>query len=162
MVFCGCLTWPEFKRQGMRDPTGKGELMSSLDSYIAGAPIRAGGASPLRVATGGVANWRFEVRLRRSPASTNRRRDKRFWIPPPEIRNSASRWVFPTMVSWFANYRICPGLLTPRHENRYWFEDVLFDTTIALRSVDSLACAYHISWDTLPARRDSLAVKSRP
>ena len=40
-----------------------------------GAPIRMGWASPLRVATGGDANWGSEVRRRRSPAHANRRRD---------------------------------------------------------------------------------------
>ena len=40
----------------------------------AGAPIFVGVASPLRVATGGHANWRFEVRGRRWPAHENRRR----------------------------------------------------------------------------------------
>jgi len=42
------------------------------------APIRASGASPLRVATGGDANANSSDRLRRSPASPNRRRDGRF------------------------------------------------------------------------------------
>src|ERR1035438_3106036 len=42
---------------------------------ISGAPICAGGASPLRVATGGSANWSSGVRSRRSPARANRRRD---------------------------------------------------------------------------------------
>jgi hypothetical protein len=49
--------------------------LKSGASEIRGAPICAGGASPLRVATGGNANWRFGVRSRRSPARTNRRRD---------------------------------------------------------------------------------------
>jgi len=49
--------------------------LKSGTSEIRGAPICAGGASPLRVATGGNANWRFGVRSRRSPARTNRRRD---------------------------------------------------------------------------------------
>ena len=40
-----------------------------------GAPIRAGEASPLRVATGGDANWSSADRRRRSPARSNRRRD---------------------------------------------------------------------------------------
>lgn len=39
-----------------------------------GAPIRAGEASPLRVATGGDASWRLEARRHRSPARTNERR----------------------------------------------------------------------------------------
>ena len=44
-------------------------------SEAPGEPIRVGGASPLRVATGGNANWSSEGRRRRSPAHTNRRRD---------------------------------------------------------------------------------------
>ena len=46
-----------------------------LTSRISGAPICAGEASPLRVATGGSANWSSGVRSRRSPARANRRRD---------------------------------------------------------------------------------------
>ena len=46
-----------------------------MTSSITGAPICAGGASPLRVATGGSANWSSGVRPRRSPARANRRRD---------------------------------------------------------------------------------------
>jgi hypothetical protein len=47
----------------------------SPQGEIVGAPICVGEASPLRVATGGNANWKFEVRCRRSPAHANRRRD---------------------------------------------------------------------------------------
>ena len=50
-------------------------------SMISGAPICTGEASPLRVATGGDANWRFGVRLRRSPARANARRDNRSGSP---------------------------------------------------------------------------------
>jgi hypothetical protein len=50
-------------------------------SEITGAPICAGEASPLRVATGGNANWSSKVRCRRSPARANRRRDGRLWSP---------------------------------------------------------------------------------
>jgi hypothetical protein len=50
-----------------------------MTSEISGAPICAGEASPLRVATGGDANWRFEVRLRRSPARANARRENVLW-----------------------------------------------------------------------------------
>src|ERR1017187_2587641 len=46
-----------------------------MTSRISGAPICAGGASPLRVATGGTANWVSAFRSRRSPARANRRRD---------------------------------------------------------------------------------------
>ena len=46
-----------------------------ITSRITGAPICAGEASPLRVATGGSANWSSGVRSRRSPARANRRRD---------------------------------------------------------------------------------------
>jgi hypothetical protein len=46
-----------------------------MTSRISGAPICAGEASPLRVATGGSANWSSGVRSRRSPARTNERRD---------------------------------------------------------------------------------------
>ena len=49
--------------------------LQSLTSGISGAPICTGGASPLRVATGGNANWSSAVRCRRSPAHANRRRD---------------------------------------------------------------------------------------
>ncbi len=52
-----------------------GGVFKSRTSEISGAPICAGWASPLRVATGGNANWRFGVRSRRSPARANRRRD---------------------------------------------------------------------------------------
>ena len=52
-----------------------------MTSRIRGAPICAGGASPFRVATGGDANWRFEVRLRRSPARANARRDNPQGVP---------------------------------------------------------------------------------
>jgi hypothetical protein len=38
---------------------------------LVGAPIRRGEASPLRVATGGNANWSSRVRCRRSPAPAN-------------------------------------------------------------------------------------------
>lgn len=48
---------------------------------ISGAPIGAGEASSLRVATGGDANWRFEVRLRRSPARANARRESVWGAP---------------------------------------------------------------------------------
>ena len=40
----------------------------------AGAPIRAGQAGPLRVATGGAANGSSADRRRRQPARPNRRR----------------------------------------------------------------------------------------
>lgn len=50
-----------------------------MSSEITGAPICAGEASPLRVATGGNANWRFEARCRRSPARANRRRGGCLW-----------------------------------------------------------------------------------
>ena len=63
----------------MRKNTGaappKPDACGSMTSMIRGAPICTGGASPLRVATGGDANWRFGVRLRRSPARANARRD---------------------------------------------------------------------------------------
>ena len=39
-----------------------------------GAPLRAGGAGPLRVATGGDANWSSTVRRRRRPARPQKRR----------------------------------------------------------------------------------------
>ena len=42
--------------------------LRTMTSGISGAPICAGGASPLRVATDGNANWSSEVRCRRSPA----------------------------------------------------------------------------------------------
>jgi len=42
---------------------------------VPGAPIRVGWASPLRVATGGAANWSSKARRRRSPAHANGRRD---------------------------------------------------------------------------------------
>ena len=48
---------------------------SEDSSQALGAPVRVGGASPLRVATGGNANWSSEDRRRRSPAHANRRRD---------------------------------------------------------------------------------------
>ena len=44
--FCVFVTWLEFERQGMHVPAVKDLLMCSLDSFIAGAPISAGGASP--------------------------------------------------------------------------------------------------------------------
>ena len=40
-----------------------------------GAPLGGGGASPLRVATGGAANRSSEARRRRSPAPAQRRRE---------------------------------------------------------------------------------------
>ena len=46
-----------------------------MTASVNGAPICAGGASPLRVATGGNANWSSGVRSRRSPARANKRRD---------------------------------------------------------------------------------------
>ena len=49
-----------------------------MSSNIPSAPICAGEASPLRVATGGSANWSSGVRSRRSPARANRRRDNVF------------------------------------------------------------------------------------
>jgi hypothetical protein len=48
-----------------------------MTAGITGAPICAGEASPLRVATGGNANWSSAVRCHRSPARANRRRDGR-------------------------------------------------------------------------------------
>ena len=48
-----------------------------MTATITGAPIRAGEASPLRVATGGDASWGSKARRRRSPARANRRRDYR-------------------------------------------------------------------------------------
>jgi hypothetical protein len=71
-------------------PHAQTRLSSRWGALISGAPIRAGGASPLRVATGGDANWRFKARLRRSPASTNRRRGWRLWIKSPI--ESGSPW----------------------------------------------------------------------
>lgn len=44
-------------------------------SGVTGAPLGGGGASPLRVATGGDANWSSAVRRRRSPAPAQRRRE---------------------------------------------------------------------------------------
>ena len=55
--------------------------LEAMNSGIRGAPICTGGASPLRVATGGNANWSSTVRCRRSPARANRRRDERLWRP---------------------------------------------------------------------------------
>jgi len=52
-----------------------------MTSSILSAPIRAGGASPLRVATGGNASSGSKARCRRSPARTNRRRDGRCGWP---------------------------------------------------------------------------------
>src|ERR1035441_952104 len=46
-----------------------------MTASVNGAPICAGGASPLRVATGGNANWSSGVRSRRPPARANKRRD---------------------------------------------------------------------------------------
>ena len=57
---------------------GRRELRSVMaegDSEALGAPIRAGWASPLRVATGGDANCGSGDRRRRSPAHANIRRD---------------------------------------------------------------------------------------
>ena len=48
--------------------------------YGLGAPIFTGWASPLRVATGGNANWGSEVRCRRSPARENGRREQPFGV----------------------------------------------------------------------------------
>src|ERR1017187_7315275 len=73
-------------------------LIVPMGALISGAPIRAGGASPFRVATGGDANWRFKPRLRHSPATTNRRRGWRLRIKSPI--ESGSPWDF------------IPGLLT--------------------------------------------------
>jgi hypothetical protein len=50
-----------------------------MTSEISGAPICAGEASPLRVATGGSANWSSEVRSRRSPARANETARQRLW-----------------------------------------------------------------------------------
>ena len=55
--------------------------LETMTSWITGAPICAGEASPLRVATGANANWSSGVRCRRSPARANRRRDGRLWRP---------------------------------------------------------------------------------
>jgi hypothetical protein len=65
-------------------------LLRINDSEISGAPICTGGASPLRVATGGNANWSSKVRCRRSPARANRRRDWRlvFERPTERMQNS--------------------------------------------------------------------------
>src|ERR1035437_9420635 len=71
-------------------PHAQTRLSSRWGALISGAPIRAGGASPLRVATGGDANWRVKARLRRSPASTNRRHGWRLWIKSPI--ESGSPW----------------------------------------------------------------------
>lgn len=67
--------------------SGAGRLDSSgrMTSGISGAPICTGGASPLRVATGGNANWSSKVRCRRSPARANGRRDWRRWCPKGKI-----------------------------------------------------------------------------
>jgi hypothetical protein len=82
------------------------------------APIRAGGASPLRVATGGDANWRFvssSPPLAGQPASPNRRREERFASFP---RNTARHSLRPTEVdSWFANYK--KFLLCSPHDTQY-------------------------------------------
>ena len=48
-------------------------------SQPVGAPIRVGWASPLRVATGGDANWSSAGRRRRSPAHANQRREFVIW-----------------------------------------------------------------------------------
>ena len=66
----------ELKGETMRKNTGLDpEKQKPKTSRITGAPICAGEASPLRVATGGNANWSSGVRSRRSPARANRRRD---------------------------------------------------------------------------------------
>jgi len=54
--------------------------VETMTSWISGAPICTGGASPLRVATGGNANWSSKVRRRRSPARADRRRDWRLGV----------------------------------------------------------------------------------
>ena len=53
-------------------------------SNALGAPIRVGEASPLRVATGGDANWCSSRRRRRSLAHTNPRRGGTFLQTRPE------------------------------------------------------------------------------
>jgi len=55
--------------------------LQAMTSRTRGAPICTGEASPLRVATGGNANWSSSLRCRRSPARANRRRDGRLWCP---------------------------------------------------------------------------------
>ena len=46
--------------------------LEAMTSWISGAPIRAGEASPLRVATGGNANWSSKsVAAARPPAQIN-------------------------------------------------------------------------------------------
>ena len=79
-------------------PHAQTRLSSRWGALISGAPIRAGGASPLRVATGRDANWRFKARLRRSPASTNRRRGGRLWIKSP-IESGSPRDSIPGLLT---------------------------------------------------------------
>ena len=55
--------------------TAADNAFGMITSRLKDAPICAGGASPLRVATGGNANWSSGVRSRHSPARANRRRD---------------------------------------------------------------------------------------
>ena len=53
-------------------------LDSSLPDALSdapGAPLGGDGASPLRVATGGAANWSSKGRRRRSPVPAQRRRE---------------------------------------------------------------------------------------
>jgi hypothetical protein len=50
-----------------------------VKTAVLGAPIRRGPASPLRVATGGAANWGSGVRPRRSPAPANGTARAWFW-----------------------------------------------------------------------------------
>jgi hypothetical protein len=78
-----------FTRLELEGP--RGGVLKARTSEIRGAPICAGWASPLRVATGGNANWRFGVRSRRSPARANRRRDGASGVrkTPPAPRISA-------------------------------------------------------------------------
>ena len=56
-------------------PGESGALAAKGPPETWGAPIRVGWASPLRVATGGDANWGSGDRRRRSPAHANIRRD---------------------------------------------------------------------------------------
>ena len=74
-----------------RDGIGARRKRPNAPFYGPGAPILVGWASPLRVATGGNANWSSEVRSRRSPAHENKRREH-VHLPSKRRKNGTKTW----------------------------------------------------------------------
>jgi hypothetical protein len=77
---------------GQRDENSSQPEQVTGFAEALGAPIPVGWASPLRVATGGDANWSSSVHRRRSPAHENKRRDYVILFMKTGLRASQTRF----------------------------------------------------------------------